>query len=69
MDSPSGSSLIISQPRNYKKLSLILTIILLILAVVLIIVSIVRNEQRVITLSADQSVMLRRICEATVSHC
>lgn len=53
-------------PRRYRWVVLL---ILVILALVLIIVSIVRNELKVLELNKQQSSMLRRICEATVSDC
>lgn len=70
MSSPQGSSVDLSPheqcPGRYKLVSLL---VLIVLAIILIIVSIVRNEQKVISLDAQQSLMLKKICEATVSNC
>lgn len=69
MDSPTGSSVNITSRQSAKLRSLVITIILLVTAIFLIIASIVRGELRVVQLSQEQSIMLKRICEATVSKC
>lgn len=70
MSSPSGSlEHLAPRTSRSRKYGLAITLILIIVAIILIIVSIVRNEQRIVRLSDHQSVMLRKICEATVTHC
>lgn len=69
MESPAGSTLELVPRASPRAKMLIVTMCLLITAILLIAVSIIRNEQRVVTLDIQQSDMLKRICEATVSGC
>lgn len=70
MSSPLGSSIdLTQQQRPAKKYKLPAILVLIVLAIILIIVSIVRNEIKVVNLDSQQSSMLRKICEATVTNC
>lgn len=69
MNSPSGSSDNLVGRITPKARILIIVLALVVLAIILVIISIVRNELRVVQLSQQESAMLRKICEATVSGC
>lgn len=66
MSSPSGSLTDLDpQSRSPKHRKLIVLLILITLSIVLIVTSIVRNEQKVVSLDTQQSLMLKKICEAS----
>lgn len=70
MSTPTGSlEELRPSELDREKRRLIITVVLLTLAIVLIIVLIVRNEIKVVSLDKDQSRMLKRICQATVTNC
>lgn len=69
MESPTGSVQELIPRMSPRTKMLIATMCLLIFSIMLIVISIIRNEQRVIALDTQQSIMLKRICEATVTGC